>query len=259
MAFFNPTQPIFRRKQQVSTAPDLEGIARVQIKIKQKTLLSLFYTRIDRVFAIWALLSACIFFTAQFSPIDWVAQATLWSILSIVGSLMMAALTAVWVRGEQLRWLLYSWAALMLGGTIATDLAIAFSWGWVLMNLCSFWLGLIALGYALTALGMRSRAFVLACIIHLLGIVLLPWVGGFQFLTTGLILAVTLLLFAEMQWDMYLPRMRQEAIAVQQSPSNRPQQAFLSRYFGPSIVLPYLQVSPLPISAKIANSLSIEH
>jgi hypothetical protein len=52
---------------------------------------------------------------------------------------------------------------------------------------------------------MRSRAFILAGLLHLLGITILPYVGSLQFLATGIVMAVSLLLFAEVQWDMRPP------------------------------------------------------
>jgi uncharacterized membrane protein YoaK (UPF0700 family) len=67
------------------------------------------------------------------------------------------------------------------------------------------WLGLSALGYFCTGLGMRSRAFTLAGLIHLLGIAVLPYLGGWQFLSTGIVMAVSLLMFAGVQWDMRPP------------------------------------------------------
>ncbi len=84
----------------------------------------------------------------------------------------------------------------MVAGVVLTDLSIVLSWGLLLMNVCTLWLGLIAVGYFCTGLGMRSRAFTLAGVIHLLGIVLLPYVGGWQFLTAGMVMTASLLIFA---------------------------------------------------------------
>lgn len=52
---------------------------------------------------------------------------------------------------------------------------------------------------------MRSRAFILAGLVHLVGIAALPYAGGLQFLTTGIMMGVSLLMFAEVQWDMRPP------------------------------------------------------
>jgi hypothetical protein len=205
MSFFNRTEPIIRRKQEALDFQDRQGLLSIDIKIGGKTLISAFYTRIDQVFVLWGLICAAIFVTAQFAPISWVIQAVLWSMLTVIGTVIMVALTHFWVTVERLKWVLYFWVILMLGGVALTDVSIIFSWGQILMRLCPIWLGLIALGYFGTGIGMRSRAFTLAGIVHLLGIVVLPYVGGWQFLTTGIIMAASLFMFAEVQWDMRPP------------------------------------------------------
>jgi hypothetical protein len=67
------------------------------------------------------------------------------------------------------------------------------------------WLGLSAIGYICTGIGMRSRAFTLASLVHLLGIAVLPYLGSWQFLSTGIVIAASLLVFAGVQWDMRPP------------------------------------------------------
>jgi hypothetical protein len=52
---------------------------------------------------------------------------------------------------------------------------------------------------------MRSRAFLLASLIHLVGIAILPYVGSWQFLATGTVMGVSLLAFSGVQWDMRPP------------------------------------------------------
>ncbi|MBE9114636.1 hypothetical protein IQ249_01880 [Lusitaniella coriacea LEGE 07157] len=205
MAFFNSTVPIFRRKPPVLDVQDAKGIVRIRLRIKQKTLFHRFYTRIDRVLMLWGLISAIIFFTAQFSPISWIAQAIAWSILSLVGSIATIVLTYVWVKAERLRWLLYCWVGLMMGGVVLTNLGIFLGWGQILLNLCNLWLILMAVGYFFTSWGLRSRAFAIAGFFHLIGIILLPAIGGSQFLITGILIVATLFFFAEVQWDMSLP------------------------------------------------------
>lgn len=206
MTFFNSTVPIFRRKPPVLDVKDVKDILRIRLRIKQKTLFHRFYTRIDRVLMLWGLISAIIFFTAQFSPISWISQAIAWSLLSIIGSIATVVLTYVWVKAERLRWLLYCWVGLMMGGVVLTNLGIFCGWGYLLLNLCNLWLGLMAVGYFCTSWGLRSRAFAIAGILHLLGIILLPAIGGSQFLVTGIMMVATLFFFAEVQWDMSLPR-----------------------------------------------------
>jgi hypothetical protein len=232
MKFFHPTEPIFRRKQEALDVQDLEGLLCLQLQIKEKKLISLIYTRIDQVFVFWGVISTIIFFTAQFAPISWVTQAIFWSVLSAIGSVAMIVLTHFWVKVERLSWLLYGWVALMLLGVAITDLGIFLSWGQVLMNLCNLWLGLSALGYICTGVGVRSRAFILAAIVHLLGIAILPFAGGFQFLATGMVMTVTLLIFAETQWDMRPPLENNDRLTLEQQQFNQQQyklrQAFIS-------------------------------
>lgn len=205
MTFFNPTDPIVRSKQEALDYQDRQGLLRIHIELGDKTLISAFYTRIDQVFILWGLISAVIFISAQFVPISWVIQAGFWTALTLVGTIAMVFLTHFWVQVERLQWVLYCWISLMLGGVLLTDLSIFLGWGEILMRLCPLWLGLSALGYFCTGLGMRSRAFILAGIVHLSGIVALPYVGTLQFLTTGIMMALSLLLFAEVQWDMRPP------------------------------------------------------
>ncbi len=205
MTFFNPAEPILRSKQEALDFQDRQGLLRFRLQIGNKTLVSTFYTRIDQVFLLWGLISAAIFISAQFLRISWVVQAGYWSALTLFGTVGMVALTHFWVKVERLRWVLYSWVILMLAGVVLTDLSIFLGWGEILMRLCPMWLGLIAAGYCCTGIGMRSRAFTTASIVHLLGIAVLPYVGGWQFLTTGIVMAASLLMFAGVQWDMRPP------------------------------------------------------
>lgn len=205
MSFFNPTEPIIRSKQEALDFQDRQGLLRLHLKIADKTLISAFYTRIDQVFVLWSLICLTIFVTAQFAPISWVIQAGFWSALTLIGTAGMVVLTHFWVKVERLKWVLYSWVILMLTGVALTDLSILLSWGEILIRLCPMWLGLSAIGYFCTGIGMRSRAFTLAGIVHLLSILVLPYVGGWQILTTGLVMATSLVLFAEVQWDMRPP------------------------------------------------------
>ncbi|MBW4543284.1 MAG: hypothetical protein KME25_02375 [Symplocastrum torsivum CPER-KK1] len=205
MTFFNPVEPIIRRKQEALDFQDRQGLLSLEMKIGQKTVISVFYTRIDQVFVLWGLICAAIFVTAQFAPISWVIQAGLWSVLTLLGTVGMVVLTHFWVKVEGLRWVLFCWVALMLSGVALTDLSIFLSWGQILMNLCPMWLGLSAIGYICTGIGMRSRAFTLASLVHLLGIAVLPYLGSWQFLSTGIVIAASLLVFAGVQWDMRPP------------------------------------------------------
>jgi hypothetical protein len=89
----------------------------------------------------------------------------------------------------------------MVLGLVITDLSIFLGWGDVLMYLCPLWLGLVAIGYFCTGVGMRSRTLMLLGLVHLLSIWILPYVGSWQFLTTGIIMGGSVLLLAEFQWD----------------------------------------------------------
>lgn len=205
MTFFNPTEPILRNKQESLDYQDRQGLLRIHIRIGDKTLISAFYTRIDQVFILWGLISGVIFITAQFLPLSWMIQAGFWTALTLIGTSVMVFLTHFWVKVERLQWVLYCWVSLMLGGLVVTDLSIFLGWGEVLMRLCPLWLGLSAVGYFCTGVGMRSRAFILAGLAHLCGIAVLPYTGSLQFLSTGIMMAVSLLMFAEVQWDMRPP------------------------------------------------------
>jgi hypothetical protein len=222
MTFFNPTEPILRSKQEELDYQDRQGLLRLRLKIGGKTLISAFYTRIDQVFILWGLISAVIFITAQFVPISWVIQAGVWTALTLIGTFTMVLLTHFWVKVERLQWVLYCWVSLMLGGVVLTDLSIFLSWGEILMRLCPLWLGLSAFGYFCTGVGMRSRAFILAGIVHLLGIAVLPYVGSLQFFSTGIMMALSLLMFAEVQWDMR-PPIQYNLLTLEQQKFNKEQ------------------------------------
>lgn len=201
MTFFNPNAPLLCRKQNLVDVPYIPGMWRLHLQVGNTTLFSSFYTRLDQACIVWGVISIVIFATAQFIPISWITQAVWWTVLSVVGTLAMLVLTPSWLRQEGLGWVIDSWTALMLLGVVITDLAIYLGWSAVLVNLCPLWLVLIALGYFCTGLGMRSRTLLLTGLFHLLGILVLPYVAGWEFLTTGLISGGAVLMLAELQWD----------------------------------------------------------
>lgn len=223
MTFLNPSEPIFRRKQHALDFQDRQGLLKFAIVIKSKTLFSTFYTRIDQVFVIWGLICAVIFCTAQFSPINWRTQAAFWSILTIIGTVGMTLLTYFWVRVERLRWILYTWIILMLGGVIVTDFGIFWSSGRILIHLCDIWLIVSAVGYISTGIGLQSRAFMVSGLFHLLSIAILPYCPGWQFFATGLIMTLNLLVFAETQWDMRPPTDNYDVLTEEQKIFNQEQ------------------------------------
>lgn len=202
MNFFNNSVPPLRRKQLPLDIHSLEeGLWLVNWQIGKIKLYSNFYTRIDQAFIIWGLLLIPIFVTAQFLPIGWDLQAALWSILSFIGTVAMVFWSTYWVKRRQVIWILYWWVLLMLLGVILTDLGIFLGWGEILLNLCPLWLGLCALGYLCTGLAVRSRTLLFTGVVHVLGIFILPYSGSWQFLTTGALMVVCLLLLAEFEWD----------------------------------------------------------
>lgn len=223
MNFFDHHQPIFRRKQEALDIQDRQGLLKLKLALRNKTLFSAIYTRIDQVFVVWGLISAIIFITAQFNPISWTIQAFIWSILTVTGTTAMFRMTYFWVKVEQLRWVLYTWSFLMLGGVVLTDLSIFLGWGQILIHLCHLWLGLSAIGYLVTGIGLRSRALITSATIHFLGLFALPYFMGWQFLLTGIIMTASLLVFAEIQWDMRPPLGNYALLTEEQKQFNRDQ------------------------------------
>ena len=223
ISLFNSAEPIIRRKQHALDFQDRQGLLKLRLQISNKTLFNSIYTRIDQVFVAWGLITTIIFFTAQFAPIDWITQAVFWSILTVAGTVTMIVLTHFWVKVERLRWVLYAWIALILGGVAITDLGIYYGLGVILMYLCHLWLGLSAVGYFCTGIGMRSRAFMMAGLFHILGIAILPFFTGWQFLATGLVMTANLLMFAETQWDMRPPIDNYSILTEEQKEFNREQ------------------------------------
>jgi hypothetical protein len=205
MTFFNPTEPIVRRKQTALDIQDRLGAWHINLKFGKIRLFSTVYTPIDQVFLIWGLLTLVMFMVGQWLPISWATQAIVWSVLTIIGTGSMIGLTLFWARVESLVWLIHCWAGLMGIGIILTNMGIFWHWGVVLMYLCPIWLGLSALGYGLTSFALRSRTFLGMALIHLASIGVLPTVAAWQFLATGLIMGGSLLLLAQVQWDMRPP------------------------------------------------------
>ena len=201
MNLLHSTKPILRRKQRDIYCQEYQSLVSLYLKIAGKTLYSGLYSCLDQVLIIWGLIVGAIFVTAQFLPISWTTQAIVWSILTLAGTLSMMILTHFWVKQQQLNWTLYLWVMLMVSGVILTDCSIFLGWGWLLIHLSHLWLGLCSLGYIITALGLSSRALLLVGLGHLLGLFILPYVMGWQFLATAVIMVVSLLVLAETQWD----------------------------------------------------------
>ena len=205
MTFFNYSVPLLRRKQLNIEVQDLEGLWQVQFPLGKDRFYSQFYTCLDRTCLLWILLLIPIFGTAQFFSVSRMLQAGLWSVLSLGGTAAMVSMTYSWVKIERLIWVLYGWVILMLLGLLLTDLAIFLRWGKVLATLCPLWLGMSGIGYLGTGFAVRSRALLAASLFHLLGILILPYTGGWSFLFTGTVMVFSLLVLAELQWDMGEP------------------------------------------------------
>jgi len=205
MTFFHSSRPVLRPKQQALDIQDLEGLFQVNLRFGQKSLHKAAYTRVDLGIMLWVPVVAAIFTTAQFSPISWQTQAILWSALTLIGTIAMTVLTRYWAKIEHVSWVVYAWGLLAIAGLVITDLAIFQGWPLILINLCPLWLGLSAVGYILTGIGLRSRALLLCGLAHVGAIFLLPYVIAWQFIFTGLVMKVCLVLLAELQWDMRPP------------------------------------------------------
>ena len=161
--------------------------------------------------------------TAQFTTISWTIQAVCWSILTVTGVVVMFSLTHFWVKVEWVQWVVAWWSMLMISGVVLTDLGIWGGWGQILMYLCHLWLGLSAIGYLVTGLGLRSRALLIAATIHVLGLLALPYFIGWQFLLTGLVMTANLLFLAQVQWDMRPPLGNYNVLSEEQQRFNQQQ------------------------------------
>jgi hypothetical protein len=93
----------------------------------------------------------------------------------------------------------------MLLGLVLTDLGIFLGWEKAFANLCPLWLGMSGMGYFGTGFAVRARALLAASFFHLSGILILPYIGGWSFLFTGAVKVFSLLVLAELQWDMRHP------------------------------------------------------
>lgn len=202
---FQPADPVLRSKQESLDIQDLVGSWHIHWKVKDITLFSTIYTRIDQVFVLWSMIAIAVFSVAQFLPVSWITQSIWWSILTLLGAVGMVQLTSFWAQVERLMWVVYTWAALMVIGVVLTNLGIWFNLGSLLINLCPLWLGLSALGYVITGLGIQSRALLLTGAIHVVSIGLLPYVESYQYFSTGSVIGISLILLAQVQWDMRPP------------------------------------------------------
>ena len=160
------------------------------------------FTYIDQAFILWGVASIVIFSIAQFSLLGWATQATIDA--AITGACIACTSGLTWkiAREENLRWVVFLWAALMSGGMVLTAYGIFCGVGVILIDLCPIWLGICALGYTAMGVKMRSYSFTAAAIVHGIGIFGISLVPAWQFLASGLVMALTLFFFSVVPWDM---------------------------------------------------------
>ena len=177
-----------------------------QLAERLNALPSICFTEIDRAFLVWGAVTLVIFSLGQFSPMDWVVQAIIDAALTGVGIAITSGLTWAIACSAKLRWVVLLWAGLMTAGTIATVYGIFYGSIWIVSNLCLIWLVLCAAGYGAMAIGMRSRCFTAASLVHLGAIATLSYTSSCQFFscqffTSGLVMALTLFFFSVVPWD----------------------------------------------------------
>ena len=194
-------QPMLRPKQYTLDIQELPGVW----QFRHSVLGYAIYTRVDQVCLLWGVLALLMFAAAPVSQVGWQQLALAWSGLTVMGVASMIAMVSFWARVERLMWLVYSWSVLMLLGTAVTDWGVFGSVGSVLLNLCPLWLGLCAIGHGLTGWGMRSRAFLWLAGGHGLAALIITQLGSWQYVATGVIISGSLLVLAQLRWDMRPP------------------------------------------------------
>ncbi len=181
---------------------DPGGLLRVHLKQKINSLPSICFTEIDQAFLIWGAVTLVIFSLPQFSTLSWSTQAVLDAALTGIGITTTSGLTWKLATAEKLRWVVFLWAGLMSAGVLVTTAGIFYGFSLILSNLCGLWLGLCAAGYGAMAAGMRSRCFSAATVVHGLAAVGVGHHHSWQFLSSGLVIALTLFFFSVVPWDM---------------------------------------------------------
>ena len=220
------SEPLLRSKQHDLDVQDLQGAWHFRHTLFGYGFSSI-YTRVDQVFVLWGGLALLMFASAQVVHASWQQLALMWSLLTVIGTMAMVAMVRFWARVEQLLWLVYSWAGLMLVGTAITDWGVFGYVGPVLINLCPLWLGLCAIGHGLTGWGIRSRTFLGLTAIHVLAAMTVSQFGAWQYPVTGLVIGGSLLLLTQLQWDMR-PPIEYAVLSEQQRAFNRQQRVLRS-------------------------------
>ena len=192
---------IFQLKQSLVDPVDIHGVIRVQFGQRDNSFIITYLTRLDQALMTWGLVTAAIFLVAQFYLWDWSTQAVIWSVLSCVAVLVSGKLTWFWVTTRNQRWILYCWSLLVLVGLCLTDYGIFCGSGLILRHLCALWLGISALGYVITGIGIQAQALRFIGIVHACAIASLGLWPGWQFLLTGAVMSISLFCLALFHWD----------------------------------------------------------
>lgn len=160
-----------------------------------------YYTRLDQALMLWSGVTAIIFLIAQFSYLDWHTQAIADSALTASATSVTGKLAWSWATARKARWVIGLWSVLMLSAIALSDYGIVAGNSLILQHLCTGWLGVCALGYWVTAIGMQSRALTLIAIVHLCAMFLVRTILAWQFFLTGSVLTLSLCLLGTLQWD----------------------------------------------------------
>lgn len=192
---------IFQLKQSLVDPVDLHGVIKIQFGRDGHRFISTYLTRLDQALIAWGMVTAAIFLIAQLYLLDWHTQAILWSGLSCMAIVISGKLTWFWITTRNQRWIFYSWSALVLVGLCLTDYGIFNGWGVILRHLCALWLGISALGYVVTGIGIQAQALVAIGLVHAGAIPGLTWLPTVQFLLTGFVMSSSLFLLAMFHWE----------------------------------------------------------
>lgn len=192
---------IFQLKQSLVDPVDLHGVIKIQFGQYNKFWVSTYLTRLDQALIAWGMVTATIFLVAQLYVLDWTIQAIIWSVLSCIVILIAGKLTWFWVSTRNQRWIVYSWSILVMVGLGVTDYGIFGGWNLILGNLCALWLGISAVGYLITGLGIHAQALLLIGLVHVCTIPSLALLPIYQFLVTGSVMSISLFLLAAFHWE----------------------------------------------------------
>ena len=194
-------RPIFCWKRALPGLEERAGLMTISWRSSGGRVFKTYFTRLDQALLLWGGVTSIIFLTAQFSSLDWLTQAFYDSLLTIAATAMTVCMTWQWASVKRVRWILGIWSIVMMSAIGLSDYSIVVGNGLILQHLCTGWLSACALGYFITAIGLRSRAMMLVGFVHLGAVAacgsFLPW----QFLLTGSVLTCSLWMLGILQWD----------------------------------------------------------